>query len=275
MNDPRFFASNGRVAPIELRGIAEAERFVDGERCHVAAPFAPLYSLHGEELATQALFGEEFRTLERRAGRAFGQLTKDGYVGYAPSECIAAAKENSHRIVVLSSHFYSFPDIKSPARQGPTLGGEFRAIAEANGFLEVEGEGFIPSRQAKQLADRPTDFVSVAEKFAGAPYLWGGKTCFGIDCSGLVQVAIQEAGRECSRDSDQQELEFTNQIEDNRSRRRGDLAFWKGHVGIMIDADNLLHATAHGMAVVVEPFSRVRNRIDSLENCPFLGIRRI
>ena len=275
MTDPRFFACNGEVAASELRGVAKAVRFVDGRQAQFKVPFAPLVSRSGAELATQALFGERFRILEDRDGCVFGQLSRDGYVGYAPSKCVGESKENTHRIAALSSHFYSAPDIKSSARQGPTLGGEISAVAERNGFLEVENEGYIPAKQASELRDRPTDFVAVAEKFAGAPYLWGGKTCFGIDCSGLIQLALQEAGIQCPRDSDLQEREFATRISEGESRRRGDLAFWKGHVGIFIDADNFLHATSHGMAVAVEPFATVRNRINSLGSCTFLGVRRI
>ncbi|MDE0533065.1 MAG: NlpC/P60 family protein [Albidovulum sp.] len=275
MRDPRFFACNGEVAASELRGIVEAKRFVDGEQGQFTGPFTPLTSLSGDETATQALFGERFRILDDRGGRAFGQLSRDGYVGYAPSKFLGAVKSSTHRITVLSSHFYSAPDLRSPVRQGPTLGGELRAVAERNGFLEVENQGFIPSRQASELIDRPTDYVSVAEKFAGAPYLWGGKTCFGIDCSGLVQLAMHETGLQCPRDSDLQEREFSTRVAKCESGKRGDLAFWKGHVGIFLDTGTILHATAHTMDVAVEPFARVRKRIDSLESHPFLGVRRI
>ncbi|MCY4461989.1 MAG: NlpC/P60 family protein [Albidovulum sp.] len=268
-------ASRGRAAVGELRGNAGAAGFVDGELVQFAAPFASLRSRPGGELATQALFGERFRVLEAKGDEAYGQLARDGYAGYVSRERLVAPRDSTHRIAAISSHFYAAPDIRSPARQGPTLGGEICASAEANGFLEVEDEGFIPAAHARELSDRPTDFVAVAEKFEGAPYLWGGKTCFGIDCSGLLQLSLHQTGMRCPRDSDLQAMEFSTSVGRGAPRERGDLAFWKGHVGILADAENLLHATARGMAVVVEPFEQARNRIESLEGNPFLGIRRI
>jgi cell wall-associated NlpC family hydrolase len=124
----------------------------------------------------------------------------------------------------------------------------------------VSPVGFLPASHLAPLDHRETDFVAVAERFLGTPYLWGGKTNYGLDCSGLVQLALTACGIRCPRDSDMQERAL-GALVDMKNLRRGDLVFWKGHVAIVRDPKTFLHANAFHMAVAVEPIAEAIARI--------------
>ena len=120
--------------------------------------------------------------------------------------------------------------------------------------------GCLPLQHLAPVASREPDFVAVAERFLGTPYLWGGKTRLGLDCSGLVQIALNACGIRCPRDTDMQVAALGESVADD-SRLRGDLIFWKGHIAIARDETTMIHANAFHMAVAIEPIDQAIVRI--------------
>ena len=272
--DPRLTPANGRVAATELRGMVEAERFVDGERLQCVAPSADIRVRPEGGLASQLMYGETIRVLETRRGWSFGQSESDGYVGYVPENSLGPAASSTHRVFCLKAHAYPEPSFKSiPAKVFP-FGSKLSAVSEEGSFVEVRGGGYVPKSQLLELDEFVGDFVAVAEIFVGVPYLWGGKGPDGIDCSGLVQIALHAAGRPCPRDSDMQEAVLGEPLSFREELSRGDLVFWTGHVGMMADGDKLLHANASHMAVVKESLPSAESRINANEGIPIRAIRR-
>jgi cell wall-associated NlpC family hydrolase len=219
------------------------------------APDAPL--------VTEALMGERVTIYEfNDEGWAWGQLADDGYVGWLPTNALLAPRAApTHRVTALRTLVFPGPSIKSPPVARPPLGAQLAVTREQDRFA-VSPLGFLPAGHLAPL-DRPeTDFVAVAERFLGAPYLWGGKTNHGLDCSGLVQVALNACGIRCPRDSDMQESGLGRPI-DIKTLRRGDLVFWKGHVAIARDEKTFLHANAFHMTVAIEPVADVIARISA------------
>ena len=189
----------------------------------------------------------------------------------------ADVKPSTHKVRAPGTLLYAAADAK--ALTGPHLGmTALLSVAETGAvFSRLAEGGFVPTRHIAELNRFAPDFVAVAERFAGTPYVWGGKTRLGLDCSGLVQVAMHAAGLDCPRDSDMQLAELGREVairDDLDGLERGDLVFWKGHVGIMTDGFLLLHANAHHMAVVVEPLSGAVDRI-ARAGLPIAAIRRI
>ena len=226
---------------------------------------------------SQLLFGERFRVLESRAGWSFGQMERDGYVGYLRASHLGSTCSPTHRVSSLWTHVYEGPDAKTcPARRLP-FGSRLEASgdSETEGFIRLTAGGFVPSEHVRPFEERTGDPVAAAEKFLGSPYLWGGNSPAGIDCSGLVQMALLTAGYVCPRDSDMQELSLGEWLPESKLSGRSDLVFWQGHVGIMLDEDRLLHATAHHMSVVCEPLKNVMARIETLGSAPFRGVKRL
>ncbi len=273
--DPRLTPANDRVAAIDLRGKVEAERFVDGERLQCVAPSADIRVCPDGGLASQLTYGETIRVFETRQGWSFGQSESDGYVGYVPENALGPASPATHRVFCLKAHAYPEPSVKSiPARIFP-FGSKLSAVSEEGSFVEVHGGGYVPKSQLLDLGEFVSDFVATAETFIGAPYLWGGKGPDGIDCSGLVQLALHSAGHSCPRDSDMQEAALGEPLSSHDGLARGDLIFWAGHVGIMADGDTLLHANASHMAVVKENLRLAESRIKANENLQIRAIQRL
>lgn len=272
--DLRLTPTNGRVAATELKGMVEAERFVDGEQLQCVAPVADIRVRPDGGLASQLMYGETVRVLETRRGWSFGQSESDGYVGYVPEKSLGSAVSPTHRVLRLKAHAYPEPSFKSiPARVFP-FGAKLSAVSEEGSFIEVRGGGYVPKGQLLDLGESVGDFVATAETFIGVPYLWGGKGPDGIDCSGLVQTALHAAGRMCPRDSDMQEAVLGESLSFREELARGDLVFWTGHVGMMADGDALLHANASHMAVVKESLPSAESRIEANEGLSIRAIRR-
>jgi hypothetical protein len=258
MDDPRVTPARPDLAAKYLAGKVKAARFVDGQACEIIDAIAPLRSAPSSDamLATQALKGERVTIYDRDGeGWAWGQLTGDGYVGWIPDRALAKpGAALTHRITALRTFAFPGPSIKLTPIDTLTLGARIAVDRQEAGFAVTRDGGFLPSQHVGELDRFEGDFVAVAERFCGTPYLWGGKTSLGCDCSGLVQIALDACGIFCPRDSDMQEAALGRTLPGSESQalQRGDLIFWKGHVAIARDADSIVHANAHHMATAVE-----------------------
>ncbi|MEP9355082.1 C40 family peptidase [Xanthobacter sp. KR7-65] len=262
--DPRVTPARPDLAAAELQGVVDAPRFVTGEMRRVAVPVAPLRRRPGGDapLDTEALFGETVRVLDEDGeGWAWVQLEADRYVGYMPSEALGPiGAAPTHRVAALRTFLFPGPDIKLPPRDALVFGSRV-AVRDASGGFAVTADGVLPAVHLMPLDAREADFVAVAARFLGVPYLWGGRSSLGLDCSGLVQTALAATGIDAPRDSDMQEKALGTQVSLDGDVRRGDLLFWPGHVAIAADAQTLLHANAFHMAVALEPLAGALERI--------------
>jgi cell wall-associated NlpC family hydrolase len=276
--DRRFTPARPDLAAAHLEGQVEATMFVQGREMHVVAPIADVRSAPAPDasLDTQALCGERVTVYEEHEGWAWCQLQRDSYVGYLPAHMLrASAKEPTHRVTALRTFVYPAPNMKVPPLEALPLGAE--VIVEGEGeYVRLADHGFVYAPHLRPLAEYDSDFVSVAERFLGVPYLWGGKTALGVDCSGLVQISLAACGIEVPRDTDvQAQIGAQVALDEPFDLRRGDLVFWKGHVGIMCDAQILLHANAHHMLVAREPLAEARARILAKSFGPITAVRRL
>ena len=298
--DPRLNAWRPDLADIALKGRVDAAKFVTGRPMRVVAPVAPVRRAPRPDAAldTEALAGEAVAIFQVDAeGWAWGQLQRDRYVGWLPADALVAAPDGTpepdYRVCVPRTLVFPGPDIKLPPLTALPLGAmvvvEGAAPGPDTAFARIAPAGFVPvghltpversaeSDRADGFADYPTDFVTVAESLVGAPYLWGGKTLMGLDCSGLVQIALHTTGRHAPRDTDMQERELGLALDPAAAPdglRRGDLVFWRRHVGIMRTGRDLLHANAHHMAVKSERLADVISRIGE-KGLYVTGIRRM
>ncbi|NDV86243.1 peptidase P60 [Aurantimonas aggregata] len=282
--DPRRHAFRADLAEKGLEGEVEAARFAEGVPRRVAVPLAPVRRRPAPDapVETEALFGEAVIVFDEDAGWSWVKLAEGSaeaaYVGYMPSDALGASTAPTHRVRVPRTLVFPTPDIKRPPLSFLPMGALVTIAGTAAdhnaSYAELLPEGFVVEQHLEPVNAVSSDFVAVAERFLGAPYLWGGKSVAGIDCSGLVQLACTMAGIAAPRDTDMQERELGTRLAGIEALARGDLVFWKGHVGIMLDGTELLHANAHDMLTAVEPLAEAVARI-AARGSAVTSIRRI
>ncbi len=283
--DRRLNAARPDLADIALKGRVEASRFAPGEAFRVTVPHAPVRREPSSDamLLTEALAGELVTVFERTAeGWAWAQLFADRYVGWIPTNALAqGGSEPTHKVSALQTFAFSRPDIKAPPVCALPLGASVAVKGQAEDknarYALIEPAGAVVTQHLVPLDAVESDWVGVAERFLGAPYLWGGKTVGGIDCSGLAQTALTAGGFPAPRDSDMQEAALGQAlaaVDALPALRRGDLVFWTGHVGIMRDTETLLHANAYHMQVASEPLRSAVERF-ARRGLDVTSVRRI
>jgi len=270
--DPRITPARADLAAAQLKGKVEAARYVDGAAHVITRGRIALHAQPSTDapLQTELLFGQTFVVYEQRNGWAWGQATFDSCVGYAHTiACSQEPAAPSHRVAALATPLLPAPDTKRPARDLLPMNACVEVQGSEKGFARIGSLGFVFEGHLRPLAQVEPDWVAVAERFVGTPYVWGGRTHVGLDCSGLLQTSLEAAGRTAPRDTDLQEKTLGQGVDvlpELSNLRRGDLVFWKGHVGIMIDPARLLHATSFHMQVAIEDLKEAVRRIE-----PFAG----
>jgi cell wall-associated NlpC family hydrolase len=266
--DPRVTPARPDLAAKHLEGKVVAARFVEGSVMEVIAPQAPLRREPRPDtpLDTEALGGERVTVYDSNAeGWAWGQLAADGYVGWLPSRALAPrGPALTHKVAALRTFAFPGPSIKLPPIEALPLGARIAVAHIADRMAVTHAGAYVPAAHLKPIGENESDFVAVAERFLGVPYLWGGKSALGLDCSGLVQIALTACGLSCPRDSDMQEQAMGEPVAAAGSYsdfQRGDLVFWQGHVAIARDHTSLVHANAFHMAVAIEPIAAAIARI--------------
>src|ERR1700691_4949602 len=278
--DRRLPPVRAALAAAHLRGLVNAPRYAEGRRMTIVTSSAPLRRSPQADAPreTEALHGERVIVYDEQAKWVWAQLERDQYVGYLPTAALGAPSAPTHRVAALRTHAYPGPAIKLPPRMALSLGAQV-TIVRQDGDFSVSDDGlYLWSRSVAELSANEPDWVAVAERFIETPYLWGGRTSEGIDCSGLVQTALIAAGLASPRDSDMMEASLGKPIaidDPTAPLARGDLIFWKGHVGIMRDPVTLLHANGWHLKTVSEPLAQAGERIAANGGGKVTSARRV
>jgi cell wall-associated NlpC family hydrolase len=262
--DPRVTPLRDGIASRALEGLVRAEVYLDPKTLTCTTPAAGIHrtpDLASEQM-DQLLFGEAFEVVEEEGGFLWGQARRDGYVGFVAAAALAApGPEATHRVSAVRTYAFAEPSIKSRAYGPYSMNALVAVEAQEARLAKVAGSGWMAAEHLTPIGSFETDVAGVAERFLGAPYLWGGRESLGLDCSGLVQAALFACGLACPRDADQQG-ELGHEIE-QAAFGRGDLVFWRGHVGIGLDAERIVHANGFHMAVAIEPLETAIARIEA------------
>jgi cell wall-associated NlpC family hydrolase len=278
--DRRLIPARPDLAADHLRRLLDAPHYAKGRAMRVIAASAPLRRAPAPDapLETEALHGESVTVYDEEGEWAWAQLDRDQYVGYLPLAALGAPQSPTHRVAALRTHGFPGPSIKLPPRMALSLGARLTIVRQEGDFAVSEDGLHLWSRHLADAHSREPDAVVVAARFLETPYLWGGRTSEGIDCSGLVQTALTAAGIAAPRDSDMMEAGLGGPIAIDDAERplaRGDLVFWKGHVGIMRDTVTLIHANGWHMKVVSEPLTEARERIAANGGGRVTSVRRL
>jgi len=266
--------SNGSIAHTSLQGTLDATRFTDGDMKRVAQPVARLH-LDYDSPATdrQILYGHKLCQLEPHQSLCRDETT--GYVGYVSDHTLASWAEPTHRVTARATLLFDEPNFKTPRPVAISCGSLLRIIGTEGRFARTHDGRYVPAHHLTPLDQPQPDLAATAEHLLGTPYLWGGNSAFGIDCSGLVQLACQGAHIPCPGDSDQQMAVLGTELPQGTPPKRNDLMFWKGHVALLYDAQTLIHANAGAMSVALEPLNEAVKRIDSQGDGQVLAHKRL
>lgn len=279
--DRRLNAFRDDLADETLIGKAKATKFVQGENQRINAPFIDIRPQPdlSADIDTQLLFGDIVNVFDVADGWAWVQSQRDSYVGYMPKKFLRkltkSTKPNSHRVATERSFRYAEPDMKTPVVDCLSMGSVVAIVDEVETrgtkYAQTQDGKYLIARHLSPIEEHSDDYVSVAEGLLHTPYLWGGTSAFGVDCSGLVQLSMLMTGRKAMRDTDMQETSIGAELGFSAmdgGLLRGDLIFWKGHVGIMRDAETLIHANGHTMNVATEKLEDAIERIGYLYGFP-------
>jgi cell wall-associated NlpC family hydrolase len=280
MLDRRVHAYRADLAEAGLEGRVEALRFVAGTPARVVVPVVGLRREPdlAKGIDTELLLGEDVTVFDRADGWCWVKAASDGYVGYLPETTLSdALAEPTHIVMVQRTFLYLEAELRKPYKSILSMGSRVRIIGEAetrgNRYAMLEDGTAIFAKHLQPIgAGEGGDYVDVATRFLETPYLWGGRSGLGIDCSGLVQLSMLMTGRSAQRDTDMQSASLGEPME-RSELRRGDLVFWKGHVAILEDPETIIHANGHTMTVARENFEDAVKRIGWLYEQP-TGYRR-
>lgn len=259
MSDPRLTPFSGRVAHIRLQGAIDAPAFTEGQMMRLRAPLTDLLRRPDGPRDRQLLRGARVCVIDQMGAIAYVQAEADGYCGWLPFQALTQDHPITHRVTAPATHLYTGPDLKSPDHAALSLNASVQITRTAGGFAQTDDGFWIPRQHISQTAAPHP--VAVAESLLGAPYLWGGNSHSGLDCSALVQLALHACNTACPGDSDLQERALGPALPDGMPPLRGDLLFWRGHVAWVSAPDTILHANAHTMSVAYEPLSDAIARI--------------
>lgn len=271
--DRRTTPANARAALETLRGKVEAPHFVPGEAARVAVPLADLLKAPLGARDRQVIWGEAVTVIDRHDGWAFVQAAKDGFCGYLREAELGVPEGATHWVASPGTHLYAGPKVQHAERAALTMGARLAVIGQVGPWAETP-QGFVPMAHLKPLGQHHADPATVAQMFLHTPYLWGGNSRAGLDCSGLAQVAFLACGLPLPGDSDQQAA-CGAEIPADEALQRNDLIFWKGHVAIALSEHAMIHATGAFMAVVEENIAEAVARILAAGDGPVTGRRRI
>lgn len=278
--DPRRNVVRSDLAAESLYGKVSVPRYAQGSPAQVIRPATPVFREPDSSsgIDTEALFGEIVTVYDERAGWAWVQLARDEYVGYVPAGTLKRpVVEPTHRVRALGTFVYPAPNIKTPPLMHLSMNAKLCVGDTDEQICVLKSGGFVVARHVAEKGRHERDFVEIAERFVGTPYLWGGRSRIGLDCSGLVQVALEAAGIRSPRDTDMQQAEIGSYVDipgELDGLQRGDLVFWQGHVGIMVDSVMLIHANAHHMMVTTETLPEAIGRI-AKSNGKITAIKRL
>ncbi len=260
--DTRITPIRRDLASIAYKAIVKRKKYVTAKLATVKSAFTPLYSNKGSKLSTQLLYGEECDVFETKNGWSWIQSRRDNYVGYTPTINLTRKiyKPNS-KVISLRTVIYTKPDIKSVTKGYLSFNSLVEVIKIKGKYSLIKNLGWCPSLDLVKIKSSKFNHIDLSKQYLDTPYLWGGRDSMGIDCSGLVQNLHQINNRPFPRDTDMQELFVTNEVKYEKDLKAGDLVFWKGHVAMMIDNSNIIHANAFHMKTAIEPLSTAKKRI--------------
>lgn len=271
MTDRRVTPCSGRVAHLSLRDAVDLP-LTEGEEAFVLVPIADLLASPAGARDRQLLLGDALTVIDRDLGYVFVQAAKDGYCGWLAEDSVGAGMAPTHWVASPATHLFLEPRVQAKELAALSVGARLTVTGLAGAWAKTP-YGFVPSSHLRRIGEWAEDPVSVAESLVGTPYLWGGNTRAGLDCSGLVQIAMNAAGLACSGDSDLQQV-LGSDLPHGALMRRGDIIFWKGHVAIVVDGDQLIHANAHTMSVAYERIAAAKARIAAAGGGAVVATRR-
>ena len=260
--DTRITPIRRDLASTAYKAIVKRKKYVSAKLATVKSAFTPLYSNKGSKLSTQLLYGEECDVFETKNGWSWIQSRRDNYVGYTPTINLTRKiyKPNS-KVISLRTVIYTKPDIKSVTKGYLSFNSLVEVIKIKGKYSLIKNLGWCPSLDLVKIKSSKFNHIDLSKQYLDTPYLWGGRDSMGIDCSGLVQNLHQINNRPFPRDTDMQEIFVTNEVKYEKDLKAGDLVFWKGHVAMMIDNSNIIHANAFHMKTAIEPLSTAKKRI--------------